>query len=65
MRVLLTGAAGGIGAATAAELRRRGARVVGLDLREGPDVIACDVRDQAAVDRPWPRRSSGSAGSTC
>ena len=51
MRVLLTGAAGGIGAATAAELRRRGARVVGLDLREGPDIIACDVRDQAAVDR--------------
>ena len=51
MRVLLTGAAGGIGSATAAELRRRGARVIGLDLHEGPDIIACDVRDQAAVDR--------------
>jgi NAD(P)-dependent dehydrogenase (short-subunit alcohol dehydrogenase family) len=50
-RVLLTGAAGGIGTATAAELRRRGAQVVGLDLHDGPDVIACDVRDQAAVDR--------------
>jgi NAD(P)-dependent dehydrogenase (short-subunit alcohol dehydrogenase family) len=25
--------------------------VVGLDLHEGPDVIACDVRDQASVDR--------------
>ena len=50
-RVLLTGAAGGIGQATAAELRRQGAHVVGLDLHEGPDVIACDVRDQAAVDR--------------
>ena len=49
--VLLTGAAGGIGQATAAELRRQGAKVVGLDLHEGPDVIACDVRDQAAVDR--------------
>lgn len=50
-RVLLTGATGGIGTAAAAELRGRGAQVVGLDLREGPDVIACDVRDQAAVDR--------------
>jgi NAD(P)-dependent dehydrogenase (short-subunit alcohol dehydrogenase family) len=50
-RVLITGAAGGIGAAAAAELRSRGARVVGLDLKaDGDDVIACDVRDQAAVD---------------
>jgi NAD(P)-dependent dehydrogenase (short-subunit alcohol dehydrogenase family) len=51
MRVLLTGAAGGIGSATAAELRARGARVVGLDLEASEDVIACDVRDQASVDR--------------
>ncbi len=50
MRVLLTGAAGGIGTAAAAELRSRGARVVGLDLEAGEDVIACDVRDQASVD---------------
>ncbi len=50
-RVLLTGAAGGIGQATAAELRRQGANVMGLDLHEAPDVIACDVRDQVAVDR--------------
>ena len=49
-RVLITGAAGGIGGAAMKELRRRGARVVGLDLREGEDVIACDIRDQAAVD---------------
>jgi NAD(P)-dependent dehydrogenase (short-subunit alcohol dehydrogenase family) len=50
-RVLITGAASGIGAAAAAELRSRGARVVGLDLNAaGDDVIACDVRDQAAVD---------------
>ena len=50
MRVLLTGAAGGIGTATAAELRARGARVIGLDLAAGEDIIACDVRDQASVD---------------
>lgn len=49
-RVLLTGAAGGIGTATAAELRERGAQVVGLDLLEGPGIVACDVRDQASVD---------------
>jgi NAD(P)-dependent dehydrogenase (short-subunit alcohol dehydrogenase family) len=51
MRVLLTGAAGGIGSAAAAELRARGAQVVGLDLEAGEDVIACDVRDQDSVDR--------------
>ena len=51
-RVLITGAAGGIGAAAAEELRARGARVLGLDLHgDGDGVIACDVRDQQAVDR--------------
>jgi NAD(P)-dependent dehydrogenase (short-subunit alcohol dehydrogenase family) len=50
-RVLITGAASGIGAAAAEELRGRGASVVGLDLNaKSDDVIACDVRDQAAVD---------------
>jgi NAD(P)-dependent dehydrogenase (short-subunit alcohol dehydrogenase family) len=49
-RVLITGAAGGIGTATTDELRRRGARVVGLDLA-GDGVIACDVRDQESVNR--------------
>jgi NAD(P)-dependent dehydrogenase (short-subunit alcohol dehydrogenase family) len=50
-RVIITGASGGIGTAATAELRRRGARVVGLDLHaSGDDVIACDVRDQASVD---------------
>ena len=49
-RVLITGAASGIGAATAAELRRRGAEVVGVDLNAGQDVVACDVTDQASVD---------------
>jgi NAD(P)-dependent dehydrogenase (short-subunit alcohol dehydrogenase family) len=49
-RVLITGAASGIGAATMAELRSRGAEVVGLDLNAGDGLIACDVRDQVSVD---------------
>jgi NAD(P)-dependent dehydrogenase (short-subunit alcohol dehydrogenase family) len=51
-RVLITGAASGIGAATVSALRERGAYVVGLDLRPGEsgDVIACDVTDQDSVD---------------
>jgi NAD(P)-dependent dehydrogenase (short-subunit alcohol dehydrogenase family) len=50
-RILITGAASGIGAAATDELRSRGARVVGLDLvGDGPDMIECDVRDQASVD---------------
>ena len=51
-RVIITGAASGIGEATARELRGRGARVVGLDLKpDGDQVIQCDVRDQESVDR--------------
>ena len=50
-RIIITGAASGIAAATMAELVRRGARVVGLDLTaEGPETIRCDVRDQSSVD---------------
>ncbi len=49
-RVIVTGASGGIGSAACAALRARGARVAGLDLHADGDVIACDVRDQAAVD---------------
>ena len=51
-RVLVTGAAGGIGEAAVAMLRARGARVVGLDLMadDTAEVIACDVRDQSSVD---------------
>jgi NAD(P)-dependent dehydrogenase (short-subunit alcohol dehydrogenase family) len=49
-RVIVTGASGAIGGAACVALRARGARVVGLDLRAGHDIIACDVRDQASVD---------------
>jgi NAD(P)-dependent dehydrogenase (short-subunit alcohol dehydrogenase family) len=49
-RVIITGAASGIGEATAAALRARGCEVVGLDLNAEGDAIACDVRDQASVD---------------
>jgi NAD(P)-dependent dehydrogenase (short-subunit alcohol dehydrogenase family) len=48
-RVLITGANGGIGSAAMAELRSRGATVVGLDLEARDDVLACDLRDADAV----------------
>lgn len=48
-RVLVTGAASGIGAATCAALIARGIRVVGVDLRAGGDVRPCDVTDQTSV----------------
>jgi NAD(P)-dependent dehydrogenase (short-subunit alcohol dehydrogenase family) len=51
-RVLITGAASGIGEAAAEKLRGEGAQVVGLDLEATEDwIIQCDVTDQASVDR--------------
>ncbi len=51
-RIVITGAASGIGAATMAELERRGAQVIGLDVNADQDaLIACDVRDQDSVDK--------------
>jgi NAD(P)-dependent dehydrogenase (short-subunit alcohol dehydrogenase family) len=49
-RVLVTGAASGIGAATVAELRQRGAAVIGLDLEPAEGIVGADVTDQGAVD---------------
>ena len=50
---VVTGAAGGIGAATAELFAREGARVVGVDLREhsvGELSLQADLTDEAAVD---------------
>jgi NAD(P)-dependent dehydrogenase (short-subunit alcohol dehydrogenase family) len=56
-RVLITGAAGGIGAAAADLMRAQGARVVGLDLEADPerDILACDISDPDAVARVVPQ----------
>ena len=51
VRVLVTGAASGIGAAAAEQLRARGATVAGLDRAPGAGIVTCDIRDQGAVDR--------------
>ncbi len=49
-RVIITGAASGIGEATMKALRDRGAEVAGLDVNAADDLIACDVTDQQSVD---------------
>jgi NAD(P)-dependent dehydrogenase (short-subunit alcohol dehydrogenase family) len=48
-RVVVTGAAGGIGAATVSRLQAEGARVVGIDLRHASRIIAADVTDRASI----------------
>lgn len=48
-RIVVTGAAQGIGAEAAAELRARGADVVTLDIESGAD-YACDISDAERVD---------------
>ena len=66
---VITGAAGGIGAATAELFEREGARVVGVDLREhsvGELALQADLTDEAAVAALYARRRATSwAASTC
>jgi 3-oxoacyl-[acyl-carrier protein] reductase len=47
---VVTGAAQGIGATTAALLREQGADVIALDLHQKDGIIPCDVTDKAQVD---------------
>lgn len=48
-RVVVTGAASGIGAATVKLFAAEGASVVGLDIQPGDDVVHCDISDPASV----------------
>ncbi len=48
-RCVVTGAASGMGAATAALLAELGAEVIGLDIAEGCD-LRCDLGDEASID---------------
>ena len=47
---LVTGAAGAIGHAVCASLQAEGARVIGLDISDGPELVRCDVTDRSQVE---------------
>ncbi len=62
---VITGAAGGIGAATTALFEREGARVVGVDLREhavGELSVQADLTDERAVQSLFARASEELGG---
>lgn len=48
-RVLITGAARGIGRATAQMFADSGAEVIGLDLEAGPGILRCDLTSEADI----------------
>lgn len=49
-RVVVTGAAGGLGQVVAELFRAEGARVVATDVAPGDGIVACDLADDAARD---------------
>jgi meso-butanediol dehydrogenase/(S,S)-butanediol dehydrogenase/diacetyl reductase len=49
-RVVVTGAAGGLGLVVAELFRAEGARVIATDLAAGDGIVACDLADDAARD---------------
>jgi 3-oxoacyl-[acyl-carrier protein] reductase len=51
--ILVTGSTRGIGAAIFAELRRRGARVIGQGRAGGDDTLGAELADPATPDRLW------------
>ena len=55
-RVLITGAASGIGQAAAEHMRAAGARVAGIDLQpdDSRDIVQGDIADPAAIERAVP-----------
>ena len=58
---VVVGGAGAIGAAVIDRLRGAGHPVLGVDLRGGDGIVACDVTDDAAVSTAFARCASGSA----
>ena len=50
---VVTGAAKGIGKATAALLEKAGAKVARIDIEEAPGCIRADVADEAAVEKAF------------
>jgi NAD(P)-dependent dehydrogenase (short-subunit alcohol dehydrogenase family) len=64
-RIIVTGAASGIGAATARELKERGARVIGVDQNpcQGVDAyFEVDLLDRTAIDHLIERLPTGCDG---
>ncbi|MGN6162354.1 MAG: SDR family NAD(P)-dependent oxidoreductase, partial [Marmoricola sp.] len=49
-RIVVTGAAGGVGRAVAEMFRAEGGRVVATDVAEAEGVVRCDLADDAARD---------------
>ncbi|MGH7184936.1 MAG: SDR family NAD(P)-dependent oxidoreductase, partial [Pseudomonadota bacterium] len=50
---VVTGAARGIGKATAELLEKAGARVARIDIEEAPGCIRADVADEAAMEKAF------------